>query len=126
VWPAARKPRAGAQAPAPSTPRSDAAAPASTPVDGAAVARSPEIRAIESVIQKFLVGYRVDRRGNLGRLAASRNLWREVSSLTLLELVAFVEQKFAIKVRPIDFAPQNFSSVSTIAQFVVRRRDAGP
>jgi len=33
-----------------------------------------------------------------------------------------VEQKFAIKVRPIDFAPQNFSSIDAIARFVLRRR----
>ena len=59
---------------------------------------------------------------SLGRLARSRNLWREVSSLTLLQLVAFVEGKFAIKVRPIDFAPQNFESVSAIARFVAARR----
>jgi hypothetical protein len=75
-------------------------------------------RAIEASIRAFLSAYRVEGRGHLGRLAASRNLWREVSSLTLLELVAFVEQKFAIKVRPIDFAPQNFATVSTIAQLV--------
>lgn len=74
----------------------------------------------------FLAGYRVDGPGGLGPLTGSRNLWREVSSLTLLELVAFVEQKFSIRVRPIDFAPQNFSSVSTIAEFVARRRAADP
>ena len=46
----------------------------------------------------------------------------EINSLTLLELVAYVEQKFAITVRPIDFAPQNFSSIDAIARFVLRRR----
>ena len=76
---------------------------------------------IEEVIRAFLSAYRADGRGNSGRLAESRNLWREVSSLTLLQLVAFVEQRFALKVRPIDFAPQNFATVSAIARFVAAR-----
>lgn len=98
------------------------------------------IVAIETVIRQFLAAYSGEgpegpqgpegHAGRAGRarpkrLAANRNLWREVSSLTLLQLVAFVEQKFAIKVRPIDFAPQNFASVAAIARFVaVRRRPA--
>jgi acyl carrier protein len=42
----------------------------------------------------------------------------------MLQLVAFIEQKFAIQVRPIDFAPQNFSSIAAIARFVAARRPA--
>jgi len=88
----------------------------------AGAALHADTASIEAVIRMFLAGYPAEGRGSLGRLAASRNLWREVSSLTLLQLVVFVEQKFAIKVRPIDFAPQNFSSVAAIARFVAARR----
>jgi hypothetical protein len=84
------------------------------------------VRAIEAAVRRYLSGYRSDQRGSLGRLAVSRNLWREVSSLTLLELVSFLEQHFAITVRPIDFAPQNFESISAIAQFVAAHRPSLP
>jgi len=77
---------------------------------------------IESEIRQFLAAYHPDGRAGSRRLGPGRNLWREVNSLTLLQLVAFVEQKFAITVRPIDFAPQNFSSVAAIAEFVAARR----
>ena len=40
----------------------------------------------------------------------------------MLQLVSYVEQKFSIKVRPIDFAPQHFSTIAAIARFVVARR----
>jgi len=84
------------------------------------------VRVIETEVRHYLAGYRDDRRTGLGRLAASRNLWREVSSLTLLELVSFLEQHFAITVRPIDFAPQNFASITAIAQFVAAHRPTLP
>ena len=100
----------------------DPRAPAAEP-DGA----DPDtVHAIETAVRRYLTGYRSDRRGSLGRLAASRNLWREVSSLTLLELVSFLEQHFAITVRPIDFAPQNFASISAIARFVAAHRPSLP
>lgn len=80
------------------------------------------IESIATVIRTFLAAYHPEPRNAGRRLSASRNLWREVDSLTLLQLVAFVEQKFAFKVRPIDFAPQNFSTVAAIAHFVATRR----
>lgn len=86
----------------------------------------PTSDSIAAEIRQFLAAYHPDGRAGSRRLAASRNLWREVNSLTLLQLVAFVEQKFAITVRPIDFAPQNFASVSAIAEFVVARQPRPP
>jgi len=84
------------------------------------------VHTIEAEVRRYLSGYRSEPRSSLGRLAASRNLWREVSSLTLLELVSFLEQHFAITVRPIDFAPQNFASISAIARFVAAHRPTSP
>jgi len=100
----------------------DTAAPAS-PV--APATPDTALEAIEAAIRTFLAAYRPEGpegRGGDRKLAASGNLWREVSSLTMLQLVAFVENKFAITVRPIDFAPQNFSSISAIARLVAARR----
>jgi len=93
------------------------------PAEDAAVVRTDDaaVRSIEATIRRFLGAYRPAGRGRQ-RLAATANLWTEVSSLTMLQLVAFIEQKFAIKVRPIDFAPQNFSSIAAIARFVAAHR----
>lgn len=77
---------------------------------------------IEAAIKSFLAGYHPNGARGAARIGNVQNLWREINSLTLLELVTYVEQKFAITVRPIDFAPQNFSSIDAIARFVLRRR----
>ena len=79
-------------------------------------------RQVEAAIKSFLAAYHPNGARGAARIAAVQNLWLEINSLTLLELVTYVEQKFAITVRPIDFAPQNFSSIDAIARFVVRRR----
>jgi hypothetical protein len=109
-------------------PRNELPAPAAAePAGGAPDAAEPDtVPAIEAAIRRYLSGYRTDGRGSLGRLAPSRSLWREVSSLTLLELVSFLEQHFGITVRPIDFAPQNFESISAIAQFVAAHQPRLP
>ena len=122
MWITSRKPRA---IPAPAA--DDAAQPPSD-ADAAPAreAQAEVIREIETAVRHYLAGYRSDGRGSLGRLARSGNLWREVSSLTLLQLVAFIEQRFAIVVRPIDFAPQNFASISAIARFVAAHRPSLP
>jgi len=78
------------------------------------------------VIRRFLAPYRAGGRRRARKLSTDINLWGEVNSLTMLQLVAFVESKFAIQVRPIDFAPQNFSSVGAIARFIAARRPPPP
>lgn len=86
-----------------------------------------EPREVVIAVKRFLGGYHPEGVRGIAKIGAQRNLWTEVNSLTLLELVVFVEDKFAIKVQPIDFAPQNFSSLEAIARFVVanRRQSAG-
>ena len=83
---------------------------------------APDQREVEIAIQSFLAAYHPNGARGAARIAGVQNLWLEVSSLTLLELVTYVEQKFAIAVRPIDFSPQNFSSLGAIARLVLRRR----
>jgi len=82
----------------------------------------PDQREVEAAIKSFLVAYHRNGARGAARISSVQNLWLEINSLTLLELVTYVEQKFAITVRPIDFAPQNFSSIDAIARFVLRRR----
>ena len=44
--------------------------------------------------------------------------------MNLLLLVEYIEAKFGILVAPIDFAPQHFSTIASIAKFVVTRHAA--
>ena len=77
---------------------------------------------LEQTIRDFLAEYHPNGRRGIDKIGASDNLWRVVSSLNLLLLVEYIEEKFAIKVAPIDFAPQHFSTIASIAKFVVARR----
>lgn len=86
------------------------------------MARLKSRKEVAAAVRRFLADFHPDGRRGMTRVSGKQNLWREVSSLTLLQLVAFVENKFQIKVRPIDFAPQNFSTIATIARFVSERR----
>ena len=77
---------------------------------------------IEETIRAFLAEYHPHGRRGIDKIAATDNLWREVNSLNLLLLVEYIEAKFAIRVAPIDFAPQHFSTIAAIARFVAVRR----
>jgi acyl carrier protein len=103
--------------------RSRATAPDAGTADPAPIGEARSgLEAVESAIRTYLEAHARQPRGAAHPLPADRNLWRDVDSLTMLQLVAFVEHKFSIKVRPIDFAPQNFSTISAIARLVVARR----
>jgi hypothetical protein len=79
---------------------------------------------VAAAVRGFLAAYHPDGRRGLAAIGERQNLWRQISSLTLLQLVAFVEQRFEIQVKPIDFAPQNFANIAAIAQFVASARAA--
>jgi len=44
-----------------------------------------------------------------------------IPSVRMLDLVGFLEDNFAIRMRPIDLVPENLASVRQIAHVVVRR-----
>lgn len=47
-----------------------------------------------------------------------------VDSLGVMQLVAFVESEFAIRVEDADLVPENFDSVERVAAYVERKRAA--
>ena len=47
-----------------------------------------------------------------------------IPSVRMLDLVGFLEDTFAIRMRPIDLVPENLASVRQIAHVVVRRLTA--
>jgi acyl carrier protein len=44
-----------------------------------------------------------------------------VDSVGVMELVAFVEEKFRLKIDDLDVTPDNFDSVSKLADFIRRK-----
>lgn len=46
-----------------------------------------------------------------------------LDSITLVELIAFLEDTFSIKVRPMEISLDNFDSVSRILAYIDRKRD---
>lgn len=59
----------------------------------------------------------------VGRMRADLSIWEEIDSLSLLELVEYLENRFGFRVAPIDFIPENFGSIRRIATFVSRQLD---
>ena len=49
-----------------------------------------------------------------------------LDSLSLLQLVVFLEERFGITVGDTDLLPQNFASVQTICAYLRAREPAGP
>jgi acyl carrier protein len=47
-----------------------------------------------------------------------------LDSLTLFQLIAFVEQEFKVKVDDGEMTPENFQSIAAIKAFVDRKRTA--
>jgi acyl carrier protein len=84
----------------------------------------PNSAEIEETVRAFLADHHPNGRRGIDKIDATDNLWRVVNSLNLLLLVEYIEEKFAIRVAPIDFAPQHFSSIAAIAKFVAARRPA--
>ncbi len=72
-------------------------------------------------IRAFLVERHPAARRDIESLRPEAPLWRVISSMTLLELVDFVEAGFRIEVRPLDFVPENFSTLECITRFIIDR-----
>ena len=45
-----------------------------------------------------------------------------IDSLGFMELVAFVEKEYTIKVAPQDLVPENFDSVNKLSKYITSRR----
>jgi acyl carrier protein len=57
-------------------------------------------------------------------MASTDPLRDVIGSLSLLELVDFVEQAFDVDIEPLEFIPENFSSLQRIIDLVRRKTSA--
>ncbi len=44
-----------------------------------------------------------------------------IDSFALAELIPFLEEKFQIKIRPMEILPENFETINRIANFVLQK-----
>lgn len=73
-------------------------------------------------VEEFIVGEIALGRG-IDSVAHDRNLLADevIDSLGIVELIAFLEGKYGIKVDDDDLAPENFRSVESIVAFVEKK-----
>ncbi|HSR98438.1 MAG TPA: phosphopantetheine-binding protein [Kofleriaceae bacterium] len=71
-------------------------------------------------IESFLVTEILPGRG-IDSVARDDDLLEVVDSLAIVELIAFLEEKYGIKVGDDDLDPANFSSIDRIVAFVDRK-----
>jgi len=76
---------------------------------------------IEEEIRACLAELWPARADVIARMPADTPLWDEIDSLSLLDLVEYLEHRFGFRVPPIDFTPESFGSLEHIAAFVSRQ-----
>ncbi len=76
---------------------------------------------IERSVRSFLGQSAPAHATAIEQMPADASLWDVVGSLNLLELVDYVEKQFDIRVHPLEFIPENFSSIARIVAFTVAR-----
>jgi acyl carrier protein len=82
----------------------------------------PDASAVERAVTSFIVDNFLF--GNAAEAPAAKTSFMEtglIDSTGVLELVAFVEEKYAIKVGDDELVPDNLDSVANLAAFVVRK-----
>jgi len=83
---------------------------------------TPDASAVERAVTSFIVDNFLF--GNAAEAPAVTASFMEtglIDSTGVLELVAFVEEKYAIKVGDDELLPENLDSVKNLAAFVVRK-----
>ena len=75
-------------------------------------------RTIEEEIRACLAELWPARAEVIARMPADTPLWDKIDSLSLLDLVEYLEHRFGFLVSPVDFIPENFQSIERIVAFV--------
>lgn len=73
----------------------------------------------EYICDELLDGERVETDTSLFRT-------KLLDSLSLTSLILFLEQRFAVRIGPMDISYENLDSVSLIVAFLERKRNAAP
>ena len=84
----------------------------------------PSPQEIVASIRAFLVENAPDRASAIATLDLDAEVWEIFGSLDMLELVEYLEREFSITVHPLEFVPENFSSLKRMVDFTERRLTA--
>ncbi|HEY3356902.1 MAG TPA: acyl carrier protein [Polyangia bacterium] len=78
---------------------------------------------VELEIRQYLAELHPRRAGDVAALAATAPLFASglLDSLSFVEFVAFLEQRFGIVAPPADFYQENFGTVAAAAAYVAAR-----
>ena len=76
---------------------------------------------VEQQVRAFLAENAPDRASVIQTLELDAEIWQVIGSLDMLELVEFLERQFTLTVHPLEFVPENFSSLRRIVEFTRRR-----
>ena len=79
--------------------------------------------AIEVQVRGFLKQIAPARSAQVDALAADARVWAVLESLSLLDLLALLEDHFRMVIAPVDVVPENFQTVERIVRFLRRRTD---
>ena len=81
---------------------------------------------IESEIRLFLAQSAPNRKDEVAALDRHAKIWDALDSLSLLDLVEYVEQRFQVTVTPLELLPQNFTTIDDIVRFIRAHAQAKP
>ena len=76
--------------------------------------------AIERQVRDFLKTIAPKIADTIETMPAGARLWETVDSLSLLDLLARLEEHFHIIIEPVDVIPDNFRNIERIVRFVAR------
>jgi acyl carrier protein len=81
---------------------------------------------MEAEIRAFLTANAPNRADEMAALDRRARIWDAVDSLSLLELVEYIEQRFRIRVAPLDLLPENFATIENVVHFIRKQVQARP
>jgi acyl carrier protein len=83
-----------------------------------------ERAAIERRVRDFLKSIAPSLADVIESFPADGRLWETVDSLSLLDLLECLEQRFNILIEPVDVIPDNFRTLERIVAYVARTLEA--
>ena len=82
----------------------------------------PSVDEIEQQVRLFLKESAPGKGQAIARLGRDEWLWNVIDSLSLLDLVEYLEKTFGIVIEPLDLIPENFGSIERIIAFICSGR----
>jgi acyl carrier protein len=73
---------------------------------------------VEAELRLYLSQLAPGRSAQIAALDRHAFLWDAVDSMSLLDMVEYIERRFNVRVAPLELLPDNFGSLAQIVRFV--------